>query len=96
MKVIVSAVALLATLPAAQSAPEEKKIIFLSLDQKPSEWLSDKPVSLYVDPFGKPYESEGSVITRDKHRPNSWPILDLPGPGYHGKKGAFPWLEELP
>ena len=95
MKVIVTAVAFLALLPAAQSGLDEKKIVFLSLNEKPSEWLSDKPMDLFVNPFGKAYEmqnTEGFLILKKypATRPsNSMPLLDFPGPGYHGKKGIF-------
>lgn len=95
MKVIVCAVAFLALASGGHSAPEDKKVVFLSLQQTPSQWLSDQPMDLYVNPFGKPLETQGFVVKkRDFLRPN-FPRLDLPGPGYYQIHGAFPWLEDL-
>jgi hypothetical protein len=99
MKVIVCAVASLALLPAAQSAPEDKEIVFLSLEESPSRWISDKPVSLYekpsnsfVDPFAAGFLVKKS---RDSLKPSFMPMLDLPGPGYQRMRGDVPRPKDL-
>ena len=94
MKVILSAVAFLALLPAAQSAPEDKTIVFLSLKQAPSQWLSDKPIDLHVDPFGKSFEQSshtwsGLIKKAPSVQRPTWPLLDAPGPGYRRMTGEL-------
>ncbi len=104
MKVIVCAVASLALLPAAQSAPEDKKIVFLSLEEAPSLWISDKPVSLYEEAVRILCRSvrcqahalvKTANISRLRNGPYSIPLLDLPGPGYQRMRGDLPRTEDL-
>jgi hypothetical protein len=82
MKVIVSAVAFLALLPLAHSASEDKEVTFLSLKEHSSDWLSDRPVSLYVIPAEKPPSQEDQRVYRKTREGPTRPLLDFPGPGY--------------
>lgn len=54
MKVIVFTAASLALLPVTRSAADETRILFLSLEEKPTQWISDKPANLLVDSLMEP------------------------------------------
>jgi hypothetical protein len=95
MKVIVCVVTLLLPLSVAQTASEDKNLVFLSLQETPSQWLSNRPVNLFVDPFGEPIKMDSLVIERGPHRRTTWPLLDFPGPGYKRMRGELPQPEDL-
>lgn len=82
MKVIVSAVAFLTFFPSALWTSENKEVTFLSLEEPASEWLSDRPFSLFAIPAKEPPIQENQRVYRNPREGPRRPLLDFPGPGY--------------